>query len=190
MLQSHDELARLLARAGVATESAELHGGLCGSICAGGTAAAEGWIADWMRRSSIDAERDEELLDALDGLRLRSWQALAGSEFTMQPLLPDDDADLSVRVGALADWCQGFLVGLALSGVDYESGSMSNAQVAEIVADFAEISKACVDETGGPPTAGDGFRFAELVEYVRAATQIVFEELAVARADNAAATMH
>jgi uncharacterized protein YgfB (UPF0149 family) len=100
-----------------------------------------------------------------------------------QPLLPTDDEALSVRTEALADWVQGFLYGLG--------GSTSGAtlplspQSSEILADFAEISRA--GEVGSEDAELEENAYAELVEFVRVGVQLMHEELADWRESRAAA---
>ena len=56
--------------------------------------------------------------------------------------------------------------------------AIASAEVAEILGDFAEMSRAGVDdEDTADPTQAD-FALAELKEYVRVSVQIVFEQLA------------
>ena len=38
------------------------------------------------------------------------------------PLLPCDDTPLSQRVQALGGWCEGFLFGAGLTGIDLSTG--------------------------------------------------------------------
>ena len=102
---------------------------------------------------------------------------MAAIDMAFQPLLPDDDAALVRRVAGLAQWCHGFLYGLALGGA-VAPGRLS-ADVDEILRDFAEISRAEVDPAD-PVETGEA-AYAELLEFVRTGAQIVFEELAEAR---------
>jgi uncharacterized protein YgfB (UPF0149 family) len=58
------------------------------------------------------------------------------------------------------------------------AAAIATAEVAEILGDFAEMSRAGVDdEDAADPTQAD-FALAELKEYVRVSVQIVFEQLA------------
>ena len=63
-------------------------------------------------------------------------------------------------------------------------------EVGEIVRDFIEITHAEIDEGGTDES--DENAYAELVEFVRVGVQLLFEELAVARAPSAptAAPLH
>jgi len=54
--------------------------------------------------------------------------------------------------------------------------------VSEILTDFGEISRAGVDEDDAADRNTADFALAELKEYARVSTQIVFENLATRRA--------
>jgi len=179
------ELSGMLAQAGVAADSAELHGGICGSLCAGGIGASQAWISDWLSNAdalNLDARK------VLGELELRTWQSLAEQDSLPEPLLPSDDESISARVEALAWWCQGFLGGLGAAGLAMPADGAATAQVSEIVNDFAELSRAGADGEADPVAAE--FQLAEIIEYVRVSAQIVFESLAPARDAGAPKSMH
>ncbi len=94
-----------------------------------------------------------------------------GMEF--EPLLPDDESPLNGRANALALWCTGFLYGLGTGHIsDLEA---LNGDVGEIVRDFTEISRATGDDADADESNEQAY--AELVEFIRVAAQVVFEEL-------------
>lgn len=179
----YDALRDSLRGSGTLVALPELHGGLCGALCAGGPSAAERWLDDFLADS-----------DAADGTRAvgvelerAAWAALADAELAFEPLLPSEDAPLEEQVQALALWCSGFLNGVGASAPDLvgrnakpteAAAAIVSAEVAEIFGDFAEMSRAGVDdEDTADPTQAD-FALAELKEYVRVSVQIVFEQLA------------
>ncbi|HEY8519769.1 MAG TPA: UPF0149 family protein [Gammaproteobacteria bacterium] len=167
-----------LERAGVLLALPELHGGMCGAMCIGGREASNAWLEDCVRGVGVDGPTAERISEQLDDVELATWQQLSGSEMQFEPLLPDDDAPLEEQVEALAAWCQGFLAGLGGAGLRLERGQGTQGEVEEIVADFAEISRAGVtgEERGNLDEAG--FALAELKEYVRVGAQIVFDAFA------------
>ena len=177
---------------GLGVEVAEFHGGICGLLCSGGPGAA----AVWIRQS--DAGRAEPTGDTqtareqLHEAEAETWRLLSSPDFEFEPLLPPVEADLAERVSALALWCQGFLTGLGLGGVqpddldgaDDDGGR--HAELAEIVADFAEISRAHVGAEDVANASRADFDLIEIIEYVRVGTQLVFEELLQRRVRSAA----
>ena len=77
-------------------------------------------------------------------------EQLSDEGFAFQPLIPDDDTELSQRVDALGQWCQGLLAGFALGmaqtgGADTGSPALS-VEVSETLSDLSAISQAGFDE--------------------------------------------
>jgi uncharacterized protein len=173
---THDELAAALAAAAVPAGAAEAHGALCGSLAAvPGLSAAE-WVDQLLPQAgpSEVALRSRNLLETLFG---ETAESLAGQDMDFEPLLPDDAEPLEQRVAALAEWCAGFLWGLGTA--DLPPSAELPAEVAEVLSDFGEISRAGVDAQETPESNESSY--AELVEYVRAGAQLTYEELAPRR---------
>lgn len=185
----YSHLAALLTRSGSPLPPAELHGGLCGVICASGRKAAAGWLDELIDDCTGDVATLAELDSQLRTLGTVTFNALSGWTLEFNPLLPDDDSAIAQRAEALALWCHGFLAGLVVGGVDLagETSGLS-AETNELVRDFAEISRAGVDaeETG---ESGDR-SLTELIEYVRVGAQCIFEELVAGSAGRDSPTIH
>lgn len=176
-----------LASAGVVVALAELHGGICGALCAGAASAAERWVRDSLADQELDSTAGAD--DSLRELVSASWRMLDGEELAFRPLLPTDDEPLEEQVQALAVWCHGFLAGVGVSAPEVGRGAAdiaTPAEIGEILGDFAEISRAGLSEAEAAGEDQPDFALAELTEYVRVSVQLVFEELAPRRA--AAAT--
>jgi len=181
----YDTLRDSLAQAGAVVTLAELHGGVCGALCAGGVSAAAYWLEDCLEDQELDAT--EGLDESLANVVAASSRMLDVPGFEFEPLLPDDDAPLEDQVQALALWCHGFVTGLGANAPELAtSGSRApdNAEAAaivEVVGDFTEISRAGLSEDEAAGQQQADFALAELREYVRAGVQMVFEELAPRR---------
>jgi uncharacterized protein YgfB (UPF0149 family) len=178
-----DDVAQALAAGGSAVHAAEAHGCLCGALCA--------------RRVYLPAEWLQELLpDAtpetaahvnggpLGALFARSKTVLEEGEMDFAPLLPDDTADLGARVEALGAWAQGFLYGFGAAG-PLPRGALPE-DVAEVLADFAEVARAGAVGDESEETEEDAY--AELVEFLRVGVQLVYDDLADFRAAQPAST--
>lgn len=172
------DLAELLNRSGSPLPLAELHGGLCGVICASGREAAQSWLDELIDDCGGDADTLAELAGRLEALGNETWQALRGMSMQFTPLLPDDDSAIDQRAEALGLWCHGFLAGLVIGGIDLTGGSAVLSQdLSELVHDFAAISQAGPDSQDfEDPDLGDN-SLTELVEFVRVGAQFIFEEL-------------
>lgn len=160
----------LLQRLGLVQDAAEFHGALCGRLCA----VAEGEMDEVAGQPLLQALRDQSLHDLKD----------IGAGF--QPLLPEDDAELSGRVEALAQWCAGFVFGLgSVPGFDL---SALSGDAREMVSDMTEISRA---ETAPRDDAeSDEEAYAEILEYVRVGAQLVFMETRSLLGGQSGPTLH
>lgn len=205
----YDALHDSLVHAGVVLALPELHGGICGALCAGGPDAALRWLEQALvddQSADDDAASVVPLRAALLELVDASLRMLDAESLAFEPLLPNDDALLEEQVQALAAWCQGFLAALGENAPEVAGGRASGqrrrpserasegepaaehdsrgapAEVAEILADFAEISRAGLTEDEAADRDQADFALAELKEYARVSVQIVFEELRPRRA--------
>ena len=181
----YHSLRDLLAQAGAVVALAELHGGVCGALCAGGAPAAAYWLEDCLEDQELDAT--EELGASLTNFVAASSRMLEDTGFEFEPLLPDDDAPLEEQVQALALWCHGFVTGLGANAPELAARSArapdsgDAGAIAEVIGDFTEISRAGLSEDEATGQDQVDFALAELREYVRAGVQMVFEELAPRR---------
>jgi uncharacterized protein YgfB (UPF0149 family) len=192
----YDALRESLSGSGTLVALPELHGGLCGALCAGGPSAAERWLDGFL--SDSDAADVAGTRAVGVEVERAAWSALADAELAFEPLLPSEDAPLEEQVQALALWCSGFLNGVGASAPDLvgrnakpteAAAAIASAEVAEILGDFAEMSRAGVDDEDAADRNQADFALAELKEYVRVSVQIVFEQL-VDRREASARDVH
>jgi len=160
----------VLAAAGSMADAAEAHGSLCGALCSTSPYRMQDWINEILPDGAKLSDESAAIIERVFTDTAMSFGE-QGMEF--EPLLPDDEQPLNGRASALALWCTGFLYGLGAGQIS--NLEALNGEVGEIVRDFTEISRA----TGGD---GDGDEaneqaYAELVEFIRVAAQVVFEEL-------------
>lgn len=181
----YDALRESLSGSGTLVALAELHGGLCGALCAGGPSAAERWLDGFL----ADSDAADVAGTRAVGVELEraAWSALADAELAFEPLLPSEDTPLEEQVQALALWCGGFLNGIGASAPDLvgrnskpteAAAAIVSAEVAEILGDFAQMCCAGVDDEDTADRTQADFALAELKEYVRVSVQIVFEQFA------------
>ncbi len=171
-----DELEDALAGSRARVGAAEAHGALCGALAAVPDFRSADWIDDVVPGGGegTEALRSRNLLETLAA---ETQGALAGLDMEFEPLLPGEEAPLAARVAALAAWCGGFLYGL---GTGAAAGELPET-VQEVMRDFAEISRATVDSDETEESSENSY--AQLVEYLRAATQLAYEELTERRAE-------
>ena len=97
--------------------------------------------------------------------------------------LPDDDESLEDRTIALAQWCSGFLAGLASAG----SLDTLSSEATEAIGDLQEIARAAVTSLDAQAEAAeeDEMAYAEIVEYVRVVVLMFHEEFRGPQQDEA-----
>jgi uncharacterized protein YgfB (UPF0149 family) len=174
------ELDDALRGTGSPVAAAEAHGCLCGALCVAQDFAAGEWASELVP-DDADDNATAQLLDVVRGVHRDTRSALLEEDAAFQPLLPPEDSSLDERVQALADWCGGFLFGLGRGGsLDQLPGDL-----AEIMRDFSEIARASLAASEGGDAAERDF--SELLEFVRASTQLAWAELVEWRARQARA---
>ncbi len=91
-----------------------------------------------------------------------------GEGFSM--ILPDDDEALGVQVEGIATWSKGYLLGLLYNNV-FSIDQLPESG-AEIARDLMEIAEA---GAGDAPEDEESWALAELQEYVKVGSQLIFE---------------
>ncbi len=170
----YDDVARALSAGASAVHPSEAHGCLCGALCLRPDYSRADWLDEILPEAGPATGGD----DPLATLFLESAGALARPDMEFEPMLPDDDAPLESRVEALAAWCQGFLYGFGTAGT--AASAVLPDAVSEVLADLAQLSQGGVPDASEPEVEEDAY--IELVEYLRAAVQLVYEELDALRA--------
>ena len=168
------DVARALAAATSAVHAAEAHGCLCGALCLRPDYSLAEWLDEILPEPAAEAAANQPFAALFE----ETAGVLARPAMEFEPLLPDDEAGLAERVSALAAWCQGFLYGFGASGTAAQAKLPET--VAEVLRDLAQVSHA--GAVGSEEAEVEEEAYAELVEFVRAAVQIAYEELGAARA--------
>lgn len=148
----------------------ELHGGLCGWL-AGGGASNGGWLGQVLADPALP---EATAGSALEGMRLASAAQLADRSFEFALLLPDAEASLSERSGALFDWCRGFLGGFGLAA---GSAPALSDDSKEALMDLAKLAAAQPQDDGDEE---DEEALVELEEFVRVAALLLHGDCALA----------
>lgn len=166
-------LQQALSMAEAELLAAESHGMLCGMYCASGNVALEPWLKQVFEVLDFDTTAIRDACQLLVGLHENTKLQLNDAEAGFDLLLPADDASLVERTEALAEWCHGFVYGLAAGGLKRETELP--ADTAELIADMVAISRAGLDETSADETDEDAYM--QLCEYVRMGVLLITEEL-------------
>lgn len=172
----HDRLDAALRRCGASWDAAQTHGLLAGRLAIAGSDSGFGWLTQVLEGTDANDAHTDECEAMLGTLFESTYRQLAERQSEFEPLLPDDGEPTAVRATALAHWCEGFLHGL----VSAEHGDalkqcLSSEPLEDIIKDMLQITRAGADEDVNSET--DEEAYAELVEYLRVAAQLTYEEL-------------
>lgn len=146
--------------------ASEAHGLLSGLACRG-IRSEQLYRKAWLFQMSEQTEI--ELLAGLYGIILRDLQS---TSFAFNLLLPDEHASSQQRVESLTDWCDGFLQGFLHA--DEPQIADSATTVRESLDDIMAISRI---EIAAYANQEGARQLCEIEEYLRVATQVIFDEL-------------
>lgn len=171
----HNELDALLKSCGSSWNAGQAHGLLCSRLSLAGADGASRWIAQVL--ADADAEQRGACEEALDALCAATWQQLVERQSEFSLLLPDDEDPPTVRTEVISQWCEGFLHGLVAEKHSEElKKRLAEEPLADIIKDMLEITRATVGDDAEDEHIDNDI--AELVEYLRVAVQLTYEELA------------
>ncbi|NOY63024.1 MAG: UPF0149 family protein [Gammaproteobacteria bacterium] len=157
---------------------AESHGVLCGLLCVQGSIDVAAWISyidssEHANNAEGPHSLSEEQRITLTKVRSETMRQLNDAECNFQPLLPSDNNPLGARTEALSEWSRGFLFGLVSGGL--KKIDPIPAIVNEVVRDLVALSQA--DHVNTDSDNDNEAAYAELVEYLRSAALLTYEEL-------------
>ena len=150
-------------------DPSEIHGMLCGMLCLDRSLVNDVWLA----RLGNEIDIDLDAYDLLEGLFKATLAQIDDEEFSLMLLLPDDESNMSVRVESLGFWCQGFLTGLGLAGLNQTSDLSEEIQ--DFLNDVSHIARVGFD--GDNPDEEDEVAYSDIVEYLRMGVLLIHEEL-------------
>jgi len=178
----HDALDDALKRCGAGWDAAQTHGLLTGQLAVSGVAAGPDWLIQVLEGTDENNAFRLECQKMLDSLYQSTFWQLSERLSEFMPLLPDDDSDAGDRTTAMAHWCEGFLHGLVSAKHGDELRDRLAAEpLADIIRDMLQITRAEFDDTADEET--NEAAYFELVEYLRVAAQLTYEELSEIRYD-------
>ena len=173
----HNELDAALRRCGSTWNAGQTHGLLCSRLALAGPEGASRWLAQVLADTDPENTLCTECQAMLEALCTSTWQQLSERQSDFMLLLPDDDDSAQVRTEAMGQWCEGFLHGLVSEAHGDELRErLASDPLSDIIKDLLEITRASVGEEADEPATDNAF--AELVEYLRVAAQLTYEELA------------
>lgn len=182
---NHGELDDALRRCGSSWNAGQTHGLLCSRLSVAGGDGAQRWFEHVLSETDPDNAHRAECETMLDSLCASTWRQLVERQSEFELLLPDDDDSTASRAEAMGQWCEGFLHGL-VSEKHSEAlkERLAADPLADIIRDMLQITRAMASDDDAEDEEG---AYAELVEYLRVAAQLTYEELADFRSPEEAA---
>jgi yecA family protein len=168
----YQQLEQKLQAAGAPLGAAEAHGLLCGLAGAAGALLPQLWLGEALADCDPEKLLVAECRTSLESLYRATAAALDGPGLEARPLLPADDRPLTERSGALAAWCQGFLYGLGLSGMDEARLSPESL---EALHDLGQLAALASDDQESDES--EAAALEELVEFAWVAFMLIFHDL-------------
>jgi uncharacterized protein len=166
---AYEQIQQVLNQAHSLTDAAEAHGTLTGCLCSTVAYRFEDWMLEILPEGPAGRPASEVLLELFQSTSV----ALGDAQMQFAPLLPEDEEPIEARAAALGAWCQGFLYGLGSSSLT--DATLLPGDVGEVVRDLTEITHVAADSAESLES-NEG-AYVELVEFVRAGVQLLFEEL-------------
>lgn len=173
----YDTLEESLKRCGSNWDAAQTHGLLTGRLAIAGVPAGPVWMLQVLEGVEAGNALRTECQKHLDTLYQSTFWQLSERLSEFEPLLPDDNDDAGMRTAALGHWCEGFLHGLvsARHG-DALKQRLAAEPLSDVIKDMLQMTRAGLDEESDEEENESAY--VELVEYLRVAAQLCYEELA------------
>lgn len=165
---SFTELSDALSIVDLKLHASQVHGLVCGLLC-GNPNNNVRW-QEMVIGGHEDAAKTQEMLQALYA---ETSEQLKAFVFDLALILPDDEQALPIRAEALTLWTQGYLTGLKLTGVPLMDRAPS--EVTEAIDDMIEIAK--MNHEDVVASEEDEAAYIELIEFVRMAAILIYQEL-------------
>ncbi|MGB1310776.1 MAG: UPF0149 family protein [Leucothrix sp.] len=169
----YEGVTDILERAEIEMLVAEIHGIACGLLAGNGTADKIQWVQELVPELDSQNVLQKDAIREMGRLFDSARNGLQDSEFRFELCLPDDGAHLSMRMEALQDWCQGFVLGMTMAGVKDYSKLPEDSK--DLMEDFVNIG------TSGDFDYDDEqeseIAFTDISQYVRVGALLINEEL-------------
>jgi len=174
LLPTYTELSRILQKTFPNSNASQIHGLLCGNICA--TSGRIMHIVDILPQ----VKKSKKIRTVIQEIFETSYHQISEFSFEFSLILPTDEVDINMRAESLGLWCQGFLSGL--KQIITSKNVKFSHDVKEALTDMTEIAKVNFGDIAEDDE--DETAYFELVEYVRLSVLMIFHELKTEKSDN------
>ena len=177
----HNEVEAALRASGSSWSAAQAHGLLCSRLAVLGVAGGADWLGLLFEDSAAADSAHADDMTILQHTCAETHRQFAERQSAFELLLPDASESVAITAAAMAEWCEGFLHGL-VSDVKGEAlkQTLAAEPLSDIIRDMLEITRAAAADDD-EESEDEEEALTELVEYLRVAAQLVYEELAELR---------
>lgn len=133
---SYQSFADAIAVLALPISCSELHGVMCGYLCAGAFLEGEMYLRALTVKEKNKATRAAAL--AMFEIYGISKQQISQLDFEFKLLLPPDHLPLIERAEAFCEWCEGFTQGLTLSAISFDN--LIDEETQEVLLHFFEFA--------------------------------------------------
>ncbi len=152
--------------------ASELHGVVCGLVCAGTSQSHVDWMQalfeDWPQEDLLAREARE----LVGQLYFASRDKIGNEDLTFMPYLPDDSQPIAVRAKGLRDWCVGYLYGLGMAGITDQQLDGDAREALQDISHFTRLDYESLESGEATEQA-----YAELQEFLKVVTLLIWGEL-------------
>ncbi|MDX1803458.1 MAG: UPF0149 family protein [Alcanivorax sp.] len=168
-----ETLVQGLAAAGVAHSPSELHGVITGLLATGHGGHDPELLGVLAAHVDLDGSFEPSVSERLLSLRDATLKGFDDTGLDLPLMLPADEDDLGLRVAALGQWCEGFLVGFGTGSANTTDKDLSPG-IQEALSDLAAISQV---ETPDDDSDEQEDMFEQVADHCRMAALMIFTEL-------------
>ncbi len=163
-------LNKSLTLVGALMSAAEAHGILCGLLCSSDFD-NDKWLKQVLGETNIQDGLASKCEQQLLLLKNYTLEQLNSPNFEFMPLVPDEDESMSERIQALGTWCQGFLFGLGLAGVEKFAGDEK-----EFIDDLVSIARIDTNSSDDDSNKNEE-HYMQIIEYIKIGVIGLYEEM-------------
>ncbi|WP_417595746.1 UPF0149 family protein [Oceanospirillum sp.] len=164
-------ISDLFLRHGCLHAPAELHGDLCGQLCAGQIPDLDTWLRQAMQFMDVaELDSDESKVELAELLE-QTEAGIKDQDLGFKLLIADEDFSLNERMQTLLEWCEGFLSALG-DNQTFKEGKLST-DLKEALQDLEQIAEMSEPLDDDEQNEKDLFAVSE---YVRMTAMMLYTE--------------
>ena len=177
----YTQIEALLDSSACELSVSEVHGTVVGAVA---NHLQSGISPNLLKLIEPGADPDDEgharLREALNDMYREATEQLLAASEDYDLLLPDENEALDVRTDGLATWARGYVLGLLYNDAfRVDQLPESGPEIARDIMQIAEVDAGMADEKE------EDWALAELHEYIKVGSQLIFEFIYAARASEA-----